>query len=98
MIELLMILSMSSLSTPAVDFQPCVWPNPCGIVEEVEEKTLKVATKYEICKWPNKCSGSKAAVETVEEDAVLLAGTFEICVYPNPCSFAPGKETEIELI
>lgn len=90
MIELLMILSMSSLNTPTVDFQPCVWPNPCG----AQEETIQVAD-YQICIYPNPCS---LTGDEPKEDTVLLAGGFEICVYPNPCSFAPGKETETELI
>jgi hypothetical protein len=83
MIELLMMLSLSSLNpTPSVtaQFQPCVWPNPCT----QQEETVQLAD-YEICVWPNKCSGNKEETQAIAQ--------FQPCVWPNPCTES-GLEPE----
>ncbi|MFH2203025.1 MAG: hypothetical protein ABIJ96_07920 [Elusimicrobiota bacterium] len=84
MIEILMMLTLSAANPQPImtaQFQPCVWPNPCG----QQEETVELASDYEICVWPRKCGGK--AKETVE------VAQFQPCVMPNPCS-VQGKEPE----
>jgi hypothetical protein len=74
MIELLMILSLSSLDTrnTASSFQPCVWPNTCKQETQVAQfqpcvwpNTCKQETQvaqFQPCVWPNTCSGAQSAL------------------------------------
>ncbi|PCI33017.1 MAG: hypothetical protein COB53_12270 [Elusimicrobia bacterium] len=75
-------LSFNLNAAPAqAQVQPCVWPNPCGIVEVVEVKEL--SNDFSICSWPNKC----AKIETVE-----ISAQFKPCVWPNPCGITVPVE------
>ena len=81
MIELLMVLSLSPLSTNPVltaGIQPCVWPNTCKTSEIVQ------VAQFQPCVWPNKCSGGKKV------ESVLVASDFEICQWPRKCSSEAG--------
>jgi hypothetical protein len=87
MIELLMILSLSPMTSQPnllAQVQPCVWPNPCG----VQEETVEAAAEYEICVYPRKCGG-KNQEETVQ------AAQVQPCVWPNPCGVTDGKESAL---
>ena len=59
MIEFLMLMTLSPVAQPALtaQFQPCVWPNPCG------PKPIRVA-QFQPCVYPNTCSSVR------EEDLV----------------------------
>ena len=72
MIELLMILSLSPLSTHTTlaskPFTTCQMPNKCA------KPALQLA-QFQPCVWPNTCA--KPALQLAQ---------FKPCVWPNTCS------------